>query len=287
MRTRVWSASRALGRLGAVGTAGGVGVVAVLMVLSPLAAGAHTYKAPYTGMVTSPYSYQAQSACGSTSISSPFNWSSTTGQASFAGKVTSKPCSSVVGSVGGDSYAYTSNEAQLALPLKMTNGPHNVTVNWKLNPVITQTVTNGTCSGSLSTPTYWYCDLYQYREVYVYAELYDLTNGSYVPMTCCNYYWENYNYSSNETEFYNFSGTPSWYNYSYGYSYISPGTGSLYDNTTWSLIRSHAYYLIMYVEVSMEAETYSYGATFSGAFVSMSVNMLGGHAALLSSVVVS
>jgi len=273
-------------RWGAMGSAAGAATVTLLMVLSPLAAAAHTYKPPYTGMITSPYESTGQSGCGTATVSKPFNWSSTTGMATFSGKVASKSCSVIVGPVGGDSYAYTDNEIQLALPLKMTTGTHNITVNWKLSPVISTTQTNGTCTGPTSA-TFFYCETYMYSEFEVYSELYDLTNGSYVPTVCCNYYWEDYSYGYNETEWYNYSGTGTFYNYSYAYSYLSPGTGTSWLNTTWSLNRAHAYYLIMYVYADVEDETYSDNAAFPGASITTSFNLLGSHAAILGSVVVA
>ena len=284
MLERVKETTRTM-RWGTTGTAAGAMALALVMVLSPLAAGAHTYKAPYSGMVTSPYQYSDQSGCASLTVTSPMNWSSTTGVASYAAKTTAKSCPTQIGPVGGDSFAYTDSETALALPLKMTNGVHNITANWKLNPIISDTFKGGNCTGSTSV-TYFYCEEFSDYDVYTFAELYDNTNGTYIPMTCCNYYYENYAEVYNETEWDNFSGTGTWYNYSGNYSYISPNSGALQFNTTWSLVRSDAYYLIMYVEFDVESDCYSYDATLVGGSVTDSISAVGSHAAVLSSVVV-
>jgi len=272
-------------RWGATGTAAGAMALALVMVLSPIASASHTYKAPYSGVITSQYTSAGMEGCATQAVTSPMNWSSTTGVASYAAKTSAKSCPTQVGPVGGDSYAYDDGGIDMAIPLKMTNGVHNITANWKINPIVTQTFTGGNCSGSTAL-TYFYCEEYSWNEIYLYSELYDQTNGTYVYETCCNYYYENYAEVYNETEWYNFSGTGTWYNYSGNYSYISPGSGALQFNTTWSLVRSHAYYLILEVSFDVESELFSYGASVTGASVTNSINAVGSHAAVLSSVVV-
>ena len=278
MGTGTKSLGRLTGRWGAMGATGGVMGVTLLLMLSPLAAGAgHTYRPPYTSMVSSTSTYQGQQGCGTESITTLPTWNSTSGVFTIAGKTSSKNCGASLAGVGGSSEGYFEGEIDLAMPVKVTASTHNVTVTWKVNAAVTSSYSPPkSCTGP-STDLYFYCDVASDYFIDGEAYLVDTTNGTYFYPTS---YWEWYNESYNETEYDNFSGTPTWYNYSGAYSYGAPGSAIWYINSSYALNPRDSYVVVMYFYVDCDADTYAYGyptgPTLVGGSASTSINMASG-----------
>ena len=269
---------RMTGRWGAMSASGGVVGVTLLLLLSPLAAGAgHTYRPPYTTMYSSTSTYQGQQGCGTESMTTAPTWNSSSGVFTIAGKTSSKNCGASLAGVGGSSEGYFDGEVELAMPVKVTASTHNVTITWKVSAAVTSSYSAPkSCTGP-STDLYFYCDVSSDIFIESYPYLIDTTNGTYFyPST----YWDWYNESYNETEFYNFSGTPTWYNYSGSYAYGGPGTAVWYINSTYALNPRDSYVVLIdfYVDVSSDTYAYGYptGPTLVGGSASASVNMASG-----------
>jgi len=261
-------------------TSGGALAVALIMALSPAAAAAgHTYHAPYAGAVSSTNSYTDQSGCATGALTSPVNWSSTTGILTLAAKASAKNCPAQLAGVGGNSYGSGSGGVDVAIPIKVaTSAAHSISVNWKIHATSSSSYTPGTCTLATTT-SFQYCESGADVSVYGFTYLVDLTNGTYFYPTN---YWDYYNESFNET--YCYSGTC--YNYTYAFAYGSLGNVSWFINGTLNKLDSYA--IVTYLDAYASAFAESYTATLTGASGSASFSMAGGpNKATLSSIVVT
>jgi len=266
-----------MGRWGVTGAAGGAVAVTLLMVLSPLAAASgHTYRPPFTGMSSSTSLFQGYSGCGSETITSPLAWNTSTGVMTIAGKTSAKNCGTTAGGVGGSTQAYFDAGVAWGMPIRVTAAPHQVAITMKVSAVISQTFSAPkSCTGSLAD-TFFYCDVSSDVFIGGYPYLVDTTNGT---TFYASNYWQWYNETYNQTEFYNFSGTPTWYNFSGTFSNGGPGTPTWFINTTIALNPRDSYVVVMnfYVDVSSSAYAYGYPsmAVLTGGSATASVNMAG------------
>ena len=290
MRNGSRGVSRISGRWGTMGATGGVVGVTLLLLLSPLAAGAgHSYRPPYTSMYSSTSVYQGQQGCGTESITTLPTWNSTSGVFTIAGKATSKNCGASLAGVGGSSEGYFDGEVDLALPVRASATTHNVTITWKLNAAVTSSYSPPkSCTGPASD-LFYYCEVVSDYSIDAYPYLIDTTNSTYFYPTS---YWDWYNETYNETEYDNFSGTPTWYNGSGTYAFGGPGTAVWYINSTYALNPRDSYVVLIEFYVDVTAETYAYGyptgATLVGGSASASLNMASGaNKATLTSVTLS
>jgi len=255
--------------------------VALIMALSPAAAAAgHTYHAPYTGTVSQTSSYTSVSGCATGALTSPVNWSASTGTFTMAAKSSGKGCGTQLAGVGGNSYGSAEGGLEVAIPIKAaTSAAHSISVNWKIHASVSESMTPGTCVTSNTTTFFQYCEVFADVSIYGFAYLVDTTNGTYFYPTN---YWDYYNESYNET--YCYSGTC--YLSAGSFAYGALGNVSWFINGTLNKLDSYAIVTYMYVYASSGAEAYT--ATLSGGSASASVVLAGGpNKATLSSIVVT
>jgi len=268
-------------RIVGFGASGGAMAVALIMALSPVAAAAgHTYHAPYAGAVSQTSTYTSQSGCATGALTSPVNWSSTTGVLMLTAKTSAKSCGTQLAGVGGYSYGYVQGGLEVAIPIKVaTSAAHSISVNWKLHGSATEAMSPGTCTLS-TTASYQSCYVSAYLSAYAGAYLVDTTNGSYFYQTN---YWSFYNDSYNDT--YCYSSTCYNSSGSFGYGTLG-GNVSFFINGTLNKLDSYA--ILTYFYGYAQSYVSSYQATLTGASASASIVLAGGsNKATLSTIVVT
>lgn len=254
-------------RLAAAGSTGGLAGVALLMVLAAASQGAVgpgvVLTKPYKGFVSAGNSVY-HLGCGPATVAKAATFSKTSGMGVFSMHTTAPKCAFTQGN-GGYSY----NQLTVYVPIALSAGNHNVTINWTIAVAGTETFTLGKCV-LVSTASYSSC----YQEGMAYLDVYtfvvDSNGTSYYPIT----YWPGFfNETYNDT--YCYSG--KCYYYSYGGA--SGSTGSFSGTTTFAWIiplvkvpAGHHFYAVSELYGGAASEAQPYNAAIGGSFGSASVN---------------
>lgn len=206
----------------AAGTAAGATVLALLLLAAPAALGAtpHALKhtAPYKGSVWVPNFSIYTGGCGSAKVPHKPVWSGATGVATLAWSTQSKSCSSTIGNSHPNSYGSVNTEFDIGIPVHFSkSGNHIITANWTLSVSANQSLTPaGACPLPPGT-NYVSCSAATNLNVFGYAYLDDVTNGSQVRTTAL---WNGINNNTNIQNYtYCYSGTCSYsYSISHGWN---------------------------------------------------------------------
>lgn len=256
----------------------GATVVVALIALAPsgIASGTHGVweKGPYRG--TSWYSYTALyvGGCGSGRLVAKPHWNASSGLGTFSLNGTGRICGNQT--VGGqviNNYADVNAQFRVAIPLHVkTSGAHLITANWTLTRSGTFLISSpSACLAPTKTSTYWQCSMFDQLQVFGYANIQDLTNGSYVttPSSWPGIYYDLY--QTNGTSCYGV-GCSGWYQYS-----VNFGGWAVSGNTSFawvfnasaqqSMNASHQYILnvVFYGDMNTGISGYAKG-TVIGAY---------------------
>ncbi|MCI4373797.1 MAG: hypothetical protein L3K02_09195 [Thermoplasmata archaeon] len=280
LRTSRSISNSTVGGWGLKGATCGIVGVALLLLLSPAAqatsAGpAHiTIKAPYTGSTGYRSSSSSSAGCGSgTIVRAPF-FHPKAGGVGFSVRAHASACPPSYGDSGG-----ASASELVTVPIPATTGNNIVHAKWSIDASLRSTIGAATCL--LTNASYSDCYSTGYANLYGYAYLVDMTNGTYyVP----DNYWAGAYAES------------SFYAYCYAGNCSSAVTGNahvaLASSFDWTfhahgLVASHSYVLEFSWYADAYAYDYTYLATLTGASESAAVAMAGpGLGATLESITV-
>ncbi|HZY70566.1 MAG TPA: hypothetical protein VFF67_06285 [Thermoplasmata archaeon] len=257
--------------------------VALLVLIAPLAVGASAptvLRAPYKHTTVSYGSGYTYSGCARASIPRSPYWLPTTGLAGFSERAVANACPPLLGGIGSDSVGSYTASFDPNVPIHFTtNGGHVVTVNWSLTVAVrTAASITGTCplAQPVKVGQYSYSDCYAATliDLGVFANLHDITNGSYVYSTMNWYGMYNYSVQYNDSSC---SGAAcNYYNNSYG-SFVN-FTGTI--GSAWvfnasgyqSINASHKYEIRMSLNGWGYAELFGYPYGYSAARLTSFIN---------------